>query len=174
MRALPDRGAPGVGLAAVLIRFVVQDLVETLPLAVLGRRPFTPARVRIRPEHHYRAQLVFLPPFGVAAWLCMGGAAHAVLRLTGRRSELARVLDVIGVGMAVPMPPLWVADAALIATNRFGMPALGLVNVPVQLWETVLFVVGLRTALRVPWRHASLAGVCASTVYVVGASRVLR
>lgn len=174
MRALPDSGAPKVGLAAVATRFAVQDLVQTLPLAVLGRRPFMPAKVPIRPEHHYCAQLVFLPVFGLGAWLGMGGTAHGLLRLTGHRSDVRRVLDVVGVGMLLPMPPLWLSDAALIAVDRFSMPALGFVNVPVQLWETALFAVGLHAALAVPWRPAVLAGVAASTVYVLGASRLLR
>jgi hypothetical protein len=174
MRALPDSGGPRVGLAAVLTRVVVQDLVQTLPLAVLGRRPFMPAKLPIRPAHHYRAQLVLLPVFGVGAWLAMSGTAHGLLRLTGHRSEIRRILDVIGVGMLLPMPPLWLSDAALIATDRFTMPALGFVNVPVQAWETALFAIGLHTTLEVPWRPAVLAGSAASTVYVLGASRLLR
>jgi hypothetical protein len=31
--------------------------------------------------------------------------------------------------MLIPMPPLWLADAALIAADRFRMPELGFVNV---------------------------------------------
>ena len=174
MEALPDTGGPTVGLAAVLTRVVVQDLVQTLPLAVLGRRPFLPAKLPIRPERHYRVQLVLLPLFGLGAWLVMSSTAHGLLRLTGHRSEVRRALDVIGVGMLIPMPPLWVSDTALIATDRFAMPALAFVNVPVQLWETALFAIGLHTALKVPWPPAVLAGSAASAVYVLGASRLLR
>jgi hypothetical protein len=54
------------------------------------------------------------------------------------------------------------------------MPALAFVNVPVQLWETALFAIGLPTALEVPWRPAGLVGVAASAVYVLGASRLVR
>lgn len=174
MRSLPVTGAPRTGLAAVLTRFAVQDLVATLPLALLGRRPFKPARVPVRPEHHYRAQVFFLPPFGLAEWLLMSGTAHAVLRVTGHRSDVRRVLDVIGVGMLIPMPPLWLGDAALIAADRFEMPQLGFLNVPAQVWETALFGIGLHTALDVPARHAVPAALAASTVYVLGASRLVR
>jgi hypothetical protein len=174
MRALPGTGWPKAGLVAVMMRFTVQDLVQTLPLALLGRRPFIPARLPIRPEHHYRAQLVFLPVFGMGQWLLMGATAHGLLRLTSERSDLGRVLDVIGVGMLVPMPPLWLCDAALIAADRFGLPELAIVNPTVQLWETVLFGIGLHTAQGVPWRRAIPAGLAASVVYVLGASRFLR
>ena len=174
MRALPDVGWPKTGLVAVVMRFTVQDLVQTLPLALLGRRPFIPAKLPVRPEHHYRAQLVFLPVFGMGLWLLMGGTAHGLLRLTGERSDLGRVLDVIGVAMVIPMPPLWVCDMALIAADRFRLPELAVVNPAVQLWETALFGIGLRTALGVSWRHAMSAGLAASVVYVLGASRFLR
>lgn len=174
MRALPDAGWPRLGLVAVVTRFTVQDLVQTLPLALLGRRPFIPAKLPVRPEHHYRAQLVFLPVVGMGLWLLMGGTAHALLRLTDERSDLGRVLDVIGVAMVIPMPPLWVCDMALIAADRFRLPELAVVNPTVQLWETALFGIGLHTALGVPWRHAMPAGLAASAVYVLGASRLLR
>jgi hypothetical protein len=41
-----------VNPVAAVTRFVVQDLVQTLPLALLGRQPFMPAKLPIRPEHH--------------------------------------------------------------------------------------------------------------------------
>lgn len=174
MRALPGAGWPKAGLVAVVTRFTVQDLVETLPLALLGRRPFIPAKLPVRPEHHYRAQLVFLPVFGIGQWLLMGGTAHGLLRLTGERPDLSRVLDVIGVGMLVPMPPLWLCDMALIAADRFRLPELAIVNPTVQLWETALFGIGFRTVLGVSWPRAMSAGLAASVVYVLGASRFLR
>ena len=174
MRALPVVGWPKTGMVAVVTRFAVTDLVETLPLALLGRRPFVPATVPIRPEHHYRAQLVFLPVFGVGEWLLMGGAAHGLLRLAGERSDLSRVLDVIGTGMLIPMPPLWLGDTAMIAAGRFKLPGLAITHAAVQLWETALFGLGLRTVLEVPWRRAMAAGIAASVVYVLGASRFVR
>ena len=167
-------GWPKAGVVAVVTRFTVQDLVQTLPLALLGRRPFIPAKLPVRPEHHYRAQLVFLPVFGTGQWLLMGATVHGLLRLTGQRSDLNRVLDVIGVGMLIPMPPLWLCDMTLIAADRFGLPELAIVNPAVQLWETALFGIGLHTALGVSWRRAMPTGLAASVIYVLGASRFLR
>jgi hypothetical protein len=164
MGALPDAGWPTAGLAAVVTRFTVQDLVQTLPLALLGRQPFAPAKLPIRPERHYRAQLVFLPVFGTGQWLLMGATAHGLLRLADQRSDLSRVLDVIGTGMLIPIPPLWLCDAALIAADRLRLPELAFVNPAVQLWQTALFVIGLRTALDLPWRHAVPAGLAASVI----------
>jgi hypothetical protein len=145
MRALLRSGRPKAGLAAVVTRFTVQDLVQTLPLELLGRRPFIPAKLPIAPDRHYRAQLVFLPVFGMGQWLLMGSTVHGLLRLAGERSDLSRVLDVIGVGMLIPMPPL--GDGAVRRRPAHG---------------------GGRFLAARP------AGAAASVVYVLGASRFLR
>ncbi len=174
MRALPVTGWPRAGLAAVVTRFIVQDLVETLPLALLGREPFTPTRLPVRPERHYRAQLVFLPLLGIGEWLVMGGVAQGVLRVAGARSDLGRVLDVLGAGMLLPMPVLWVCDVTLIATNRFRLPELAFVNPPALLWQMALCGLGLRTVLDVPWRHALAAAFAAGVAYVLPSSQFVR
>lgn len=174
MRALPDMGKPKIGLQAAAARFALQDLLVTLPLALLRRKPFSPSRLPVRPEQHYRTQLVLLPLFGTGQWLLMGVAAQGLLRLAGERTELNRVLDVIGLGMLIPMPPLWLCDISLIVSNRFRLPELAFLNPTVQMWETALFVLGLHTALGVPWRRAVPAGFAASAVYVVGASNFVR
>jgi hypothetical protein len=109
MQALPHAGGPRLGLRAVLTRFLITDLIETLPQALLGRRTFTPTRLPIQLQHHYQAQLLLLPAFGVGASLLMGGAAHGLLRLVGHHADLDRVLDVVSLGMLIPMPPLWAA-----------------------------------------------------------------
>ena len=174
MRALPGAGGPRLGLRAVLTRFVVTDLIETLPQALLGRRPFTPTRLPIPSQRHYRIQLLYLPAFGVGVWLLMGGAAHGLLRLSGHDADLGRVLDVVGVGMLVPMPPLWAADVVMLATNTFRLPGLAVTHAVVQAWETALFGVGLHTVLGVPWAPAILAGLAASGIYVVLGARMVR
>ena len=67
--------------------------------------------------------------------------------------------------MLIPMPPLWLADAALIAADRFRMPELGFVNVPVQVCGTARLGIGLHTALDLPMRRMR-AFLAACVVYV--------
>ena len=172
--ALPRRGGPALGAAAVLTRFVVTDLLETVPQAMLGRRPFTPTKLPITPERHYRVQALYLPAVGVAQWALMGCVAQGVLRLSGERSELARVLDAIGVGMLIPMPALWASDTLMLATDTYRLPGLAVTHSLVQLWEAGLFSVGLHAALGVPWRPAVMAGAAAGAVYVPGGARFIR
>lgn len=72
------------------------------------------------------------------------------------------------------MPVLWVCDAVLIASGRFRMPELALVNPGIQVWETALIALGLRAAPGSSPTGALTAACAASTVYVLGASQVLR
>lgn len=141
---------------------------------VAGSAPLHPTRLPVPPQSHYRAQLLFLPAFGVGAWLLMGGAAHGLLRLLGHDSDLRRVLDVVGMGMLIPMPPLWASDALMIATNTFRLPGPAITHAVVQLWETALFGVGLHTVLRVPWAPAVLVGSAVSGLYVLLGSNMVR
>jgi len=174
MRSLPEEGPPLLGGAAVLTRFVVTDLVETIPQAVQGRVPFYPTKLSIPPERHYQAQSLYLPAFGVAQWLVMGAAAHTLLRFTGQRCQLSRVLDVIGTGMLLPMPALWVSDSLMLATGQYRLPGLAVAHAAVALWEATLFTIGFHAALDVAWPSAALAGGVACVAYVPGGARFIR
>jgi hypothetical protein len=82
-------------------------------------------------------------------------------RLAGQHADLGRVLDVVGLGMLVPMPPLWAADVLMLATDTLRLPGLAVTHATVQLRETALFAVGQRTVLGMPWARAALAGAAA-------------
>lgn len=174
MRALPRQGPPKLGVAAVLTRFVVTDLLETVPRAVQGRPPFYPTKLPIPPERHYQVQALYLPAFGVAQWLLMGGVAHALLRVTGHRSQLSRVLDVVGTGMLLPMPALWSSDLLMLATGTYRLPGLAVVHAAVQVWEATLFTIGFHAALDARWTSAAIAGGAAAIAYVPGGARFIR
>lgn len=174
MRALPRHGPPSLGAAAVLARFVVTDLLETIPRAVQGQAPFHPTSLPIPPERHYRAQSLYLPAFGLAQWLLMGGVAHGLLRVAGQQSSLPRVLDVIGAGMLLPMPALWASDVLMLATGTYRLPGLAVTHVAVQVWEGAVFTIGLHVALDAPWPSAAVAGGAASLAYVPGGAKLIR
>ena len=122
MRALPDVGWPKTGLVAVVTRFTVQDLVQTLPLA-LAR----PAAV-----HPCQAAGPARAPLPCAAGLLAGvrdGAVAAHRRDSARPAAADRRAIGSGPGAGcdrrggtrvIPMPPLWVCDMALIAAAGSG------------------------------------------------------
>jgi hypothetical protein len=164
---LGERPAPWWGLWAVTVRFVVTTLTTTLALLLLGRRPFTPPYLTfVGPDRYYLAELLFLPVFGLAIWLLMGAVAHLALRLGGHPGNFDRVLNVVGVGMLVPMAPLWVADWAMIATDTFRLPQAAVVHAIAELWESLLFAAGFHVVLGLPTRAAVALGVALGVVYV--------
>jgi hypothetical protein len=105
MEALRTRPAPLWGLTAVLVRFVGTSLLVTLPLALLGRTPFTPSYLEfIRTDEYYRVWVFVLPLFGVVTWLLMSSFAQLVLRLSAHHTDFDRIANVVGMAMLIPMP----------------------------------------------------------------------
>ena len=80
-------------------------LLVTLPLCLLGRQPFAPSSLGfLATNSYYRAQVFFLPLFGLGIWLLMSALAHVAPRLMGKESHFDLVLNMIGMGMLDPMP----------------------------------------------------------------------
>ena len=143
---LKDKPAPQWGLWAVLIRFVTTALIETLPLYVLGREPFAPSYLTfLATKNYYSAEVFFLPLFGVALWLLMSALAHVLLRISGKSSDIDRILNIVGLGMLIPMPVLWTWDVAMIMLNNFTTPVSALSHATVQVWEASIEAAGLHT-----------------------------
>ncbi|MBM3240584.1 hypothetical protein FJZ31_30235 [Candidatus Poribacteria bacterium] len=102
---LKSRPAPLWGFCAVLIRFVFTSLTTILALYLLGRVPFVPSNLAfLTTENYYSAEIFFLPIFGLVAWLLMSSSAHIVLRLAGKASDFDQILNIVGMGMLIPMP----------------------------------------------------------------------
>jgi hypothetical protein len=80
MGTLPGADWSKAGMLVMVTRFTVQDLVQALPSALLSGRPFIPAKLPIRSEHNYRAQLVLSPGVRDGQWLLLGGTEHGLLR----------------------------------------------------------------------------------------------
>jgi hypothetical protein len=158
-RGMMDKPSPRWGFFAVLARFVLTALLVTLPLYLLGRQPFAPSSLGfLATNSYYQAQVFFLPLFGLGIWLLMSAVAHVALRLAGKESHFDLVLNMIGMGMLIPMPLTWAWDIATISLNWYLMPVMAISHSVVQLWETTIEAVGFVTLLRVrPIPAASLA-----------------
>lgn len=159
---LKNKPAPFWGLQAVLIRFVVTSLTTTLALHLLGRVPFTPSRLTfLTMENYYFAEIFFLPVFGFSVWLLGSSIVHIVLRLAGRSVELDQVLNVIGMGMLIPMPAVLLWDWSMIALDLYRLPVMAISHSVFALWGVMLYSIGFRRVLGLP---ALLAGVLALAV----------
>ena len=172
---LKTKPAPSWGFWAVSTRFVVTSLTETVPLHALGRVPFAPSRLPFLPTRkYYAAQRFFLPVYGVATWLIMGGASYGLLRWKGRRARFDEVLNIVGIGMLIPMPVLWPWDWIMIATNRYRVLQMAISHALVELWEATLFAVGFHRMLGLRKAPALGLGVALGTLYSALSSILIR
>jgi Yip1 domain len=141
--------APQWGLLAVLTRFIPTSLIVTLPLFLLGREPFTPSSLTfLTTNNYYIAQVFFLPIFGLTIWLLMSAFAYVVMRLAGKGSDFDQVLNIVGVGMLIPIPVVWAWDVTMIALNLYQLPVMAVSHALFQLWEASIEAVGFVRLLR--------------------------
>lgn len=118
MTRLLDEPAPAWGLYATLVRFAGTAASSILALALFDRRPFVPSYLTfLQEEGYYRAEVLFLPLFGIAAWLLSGALVHVILRLSRGGGDVDRVLNVIGFSLLVVMPVVWLVDWTAIALD---------------------------------------------------------
>ncbi len=124
---LKGKPAPQWGLLAVLTRFIPTAIMVTFLLFLLGREPFYPSSLSfLATRNYYMAQAFFLPIFGVTIWLLMSAFAHVALRLTRKSSEFDLVLNIVGMGMLIPMPVVWAWDVTMIALNLYQLPVMAI------------------------------------------------
>ncbi len=166
--ALKGKPAPLWGLWAVLIRFVVTSLTTTLALCLLGREPLVPSYLTFVPTTNYYAVLLFtFPLFGVAAWLLMSAVAYLMIRLIGREVDFDQVLNVVGIGMVIPMPVVWLWDWTMIGLDAYRLPTMAVSHAVFQMWETGIEAVGLRRVVGVKAPVAVGVAVVINLVYVL-------
>ena len=172
---LKQKPAPFWGLWAVLIRFVVTSLTTTLALYLLGRLPFAPSRLTFLPiENYYRAEIFFLPIWGLGIWLLMASIAHVFIRLAGKRSNFDQILNVIGMGMLVPMPVVWLFDWTAIGFSFYTIMPMAISHSVFQLWEVGIEAIGFNKLLGLRLPIAVMLAIAINVVYVLLAMTFIR
>ncbi len=174
-RELRGKPAPQWGFFAVLARFIPTALIVTLPLSLLGRQPFAPSALGfLSTSFYYKAQVFFLPLFGLGIWLLMSSVVHVALRLAGKESRFDQVLNLVGLGMLVPMPLTWVWDITTVLLQWYTTPVMAISHSFVQLWETVLEAIGFVTLLQVRLVPACCLALTINALYVAFAMIFVR
>ena len=142
---------------------------------LLGRKPFEPSYLTFLPtERYYAAQVFFLPLFGLAVWLLMSGVVHVVLRLAAHESDFDQVLNIVGMGMLVPMPVVWLWDWSMILSNSFQMAVMAVSHSIFQLWEAWVEAIGLRRVLGLRALPAAGLALLANVLFVLLAMTFVR
>ena len=172
---LKSKPAPNWGFLSVLIRFLFTSIFVTLPLYLLGREPFASSSLTlVTTRNYYAAQLLILPIFGVTIWLLMSAIAHVVLRLTSKRSDFDQVLNIVGMGMLIPIPVIWAWDITMIALNLYVLPVMAVSHTIFQLWEASIEAVGFIKLLRLKVVPAICLALIINAIYVAFAATFIR
>jgi hypothetical protein len=172
---LKGKPAPQWGLLAVLIRFIPTSLIVTLPLFLLGREPFYSSSLTfLATNNYYMAQVFFLPIFGLTIWLLMSACAHVVMRLAGKGSDFDLVLNIVGMGMLIPIPVVWVWDVTMIALNLYLLPVMAISHTLFQLWEASIEAVGFIKILRLRVVPAVFLSLIINAIYIALAAVFIR
>ena len=148
---LADKPAPHWGLYGHLLRALMDSFLLYLPLYLLGRTPPTPSYVSFIATEKYYGALVWLAPIVFTAqWILQSGVMHVALRLSGRPSDLDRILNITGMGTLVVGAFLVLWDWVWIITGGMDQHWLGYSHLLIDVWGVVIVVVGLRKLLGVP------------------------
>jgi len=145
---LKTKPAPLWGLSAVLIHFIITSFTTILALHLLDREPFTPPNLTfLTTDNYYAAETAFLPVFGLAMWLLGSAVVHVILRLVGKQSDFDQILNIIGLGMLIPMPIVWLWDWTMIALNWYQMTVMAVSHSLFALWGVVVHSIGFKRIL---------------------------
>jgi len=85
-----------------------------------------------------------------------------------------QILNIVGIGMLVPMPVLWLCDWIMIGLNIFALPAAAITHTLAQLWETYIEVIGLNRIIGVRLPVALALAVVINIIYVLLAQFFIR
>lgn len=173
---LRGKRAPHWGLFSTLIRFIGTAATSILALHLLGRQPFVPSYLTfLSDDSYYCAEILFLPLFGVAAWLLSGAVVHLILRLANTRSDIDHLLNIIGFSLLVVMPVVWLIDWIAIALGLYGASFAIPLHALVSVWEVVLIALGFRTIIQLrPMAAAILAFTVKAGIYIPLAALFVR
>lgn len=86
---LVDKPAPSWGFYSTLIRFIGTAITSIFALYLLNRRPFVPSYLTfLEEDSYYKAEILFLPLFGILVWLLSSSLVHLILSYTKVESDI--------------------------------------------------------------------------------------
>ncbi len=175
MEELSRKPAPSYGLLVVMIRFIVTALTSILALYLLKRLPFAPSYLSfLNVENYYRAELFFLPVWGFGIWILMSGVAHVVIRISGKESHFDSILNIVGMGMIIPMPFLWLWDWASIAVGQYQVFNQAVSHSFAQLWEASIQAFAFKKLIGLNTLFAFILAIIINIIYVLLANIFIR
>jgi hypothetical protein len=125
-------------------------------------------------ERYYLAEMFFLPLWGLAIWILMGSFVYLSLRFINSKSDYDKILNIIGIGMLVPMPFLWIWDWTAITLNIYTVINQAITHSIAQSWEATIQAVCYAKVLRIRLPIAIALAVLTNALYIVLAMHFIR
>ena len=148
---LKDKPAPQWGLAAQILRGLLDAIALYLPLALLGRQPSFPSWFTIIPtKYYYFGEIVIAPVFLICQWLLICTSIHICLRLLRRQSDIDQILNISGMTALVVGTFLIVWDWVFISIGVGDYIILGISHLLIDIWAIILTVIGFKNILNIP------------------------
>ena len=156
---LEEKPAPVWGFISILVRFVGTSITSILALHLIKFRPFVPSFLSfLTDENYYRAEVFFLPFFGIGAWLLSSALVHLIIRISGRESTIDWIMNVIGFSLLVVMPVVWLLDWSGITFGFYGATFTIPIHACVSFWEVGLMAIGFKRMENLSWAGALVLG----------------
>jgi hypothetical protein len=104
----------------------------------------------------------------------MASVAHLFIRLAGKGTSFDQTLNVMGMGMLVPMPAVWIFDWAAIGFSFYTMMPMAISHSVFQFWEVVIEAIGFNRLLGLRLRFGVTVAIVINAVYVLLAMTFIR
>ena len=104
----------------------------------------------------------------------MGSVAHLLLVISGIKSDYNKVLNIIGIGMLVPMPFLWIWDWIAIYSNIYTVINQAITHTIAQIWETTIQSICFVGIFKVKIFRAIIIAVLINAIYIGLAMHIIR
>ena len=172
---LSDTIKPNIGLEAVLISFTFTSITSILALYLLGREPFVPSELVLLPtEKYYFAEMFFLPVWGLMIWMLMSTVAYFIMRFTNTIRDFDMILNIVGMGMLIPMPFLWLWDWTAIALDIYTVTNQAITHSVAQTWEAAIQAFCFVKILKVHPVLSILLAILINALFIVIAMHLIR
>src|SRR4030042_6036969 len=136
---LKDKPAPHWGLAAQILRGLLDAIALYLPLALLGRQPSFPSWLTFIPtKYYYYGEIVIAPVFLICQWLLIGTSVHVCLRLLRRQSDIDQILNISGMTALVVGSFLIIWGWMIISIGVRDYIFLGISHIVIDLWGIII------------------------------------
>jgi hypothetical protein len=129
----------------------MDSLLVYLPVHLMGRTPPMPSYLSFIPTEQYYFALIWLAPLVLILILLVQSVViHVLLRLTGQRSDIDQLINLIGMSALVVGALLVLWDWAMYALGVADQYFLGITHLVLSLWAVAIMVIGLRKWFSVP------------------------